>query len=121
MPYASKPIALTVPILLALTLGACPGPDAKQKALQVSLTALNTARDGFTTWDEHHQKQIVAKAGTYEVGKKALVDYRNRRHKVVQSFVVAYSALAAARCSINRWCGQVRERYCGCPLRRVRT
>jgi hypothetical protein len=86
------------PLILAvfLALPACPGPDAKQKALQTSLTALNAARDGFVAWDKQHQEKIVENATSLEQGKAALATYRAKRAPVEQGFVVAYSALAAA-------------------------
>lgn len=64
--------------------------------MQASLVALNTARDTFVMWDGQHQKGLVAKAESLEDGKKLLADYRSRRQTVVQGFIVAYSALAAA-------------------------
>jgi hypothetical protein len=86
------------PLILAvfLALPACPGPDAKQKALQTSLTALNAARDGFVVWDKHHQEKIVENATSLEQGKAALAAYRAKRAPVEQGFVIAYSALAVA-------------------------
>lgn len=87
--------AILVPIVL-LALTACPGPDARQKALQTSLVALNAARDGFLSWDGNHQQQIVREATSLENGQAALSEYRTRRESVVQGFTVAYSALAAA-------------------------
>jgi hypothetical protein len=81
--------------ILVLLLAAC-GANPRQEALQTSLTALNTARNGFVAWDKAHQQKIVAGAATYEEGKAAIDAYRAKRAKVVQGFVVAYSALAAA-------------------------
>ena len=93
-----KPSTARVPLILAflLALSACPGPDAKQKALQTSLTALNAARDGFVVWDKNHQQKIVDEATSLEQGKAALAAYRAKRAPVEQGFVVAYSALATA-------------------------
>jgi hypothetical protein len=82
--------------VMAFLLSACPGPDAKQKALQTSLTALNAARDGFLAWDKNHQQKIVDEATSLEAGKAALAAYRAKREPVTQAFVVAYSALAVA-------------------------
>jgi hypothetical protein len=96
MPTASHALPRIALIFVALLLTGCPSPDAKQKALQASMSALNTARDTFVAWDEHHQHSLVAKAKTFDEGKQSLESYRDQRSKVVQGFVVAYSAIAAA-------------------------
>jgi hypothetical protein len=93
-----KPSTAHYPLILVflLALPACPGPDAKQKALQTSLTALNAAREGFVAWDKNHQQKIVDDATSLDQGKAALAAYRTKRAPVEQGFVVAYSALAVA-------------------------
>jgi hypothetical protein len=83
------------PLVILAMVAAC-GPDAKQQALKYSLTGLNAARDGFVVWDANHQQKIVDDATSLEQGKQALADYRAKREKVLQSFTVAYSALAVA-------------------------
>ena len=87
-------MALLGAVVFALT--ACPGPDAKERALRSSLTALNAARDGFVAWDKDHQQKIVEEATSLEDGKSKLAAYRAKREPVTQGFVVAYSAIAAA-------------------------
>ncbi|UCC72057.1 MAG: hypothetical protein JSV86_17065 [Gemmatimonadota bacterium] len=86
---------LALVIFVALAATSC-GPTAKEKALKYSLTGLNAARDGFVVWDEAHQKKIVEDATSLEEGKAALAAYRFKRERVLQSFTVAYSALAVA-------------------------
>jgi len=82
--------------VICLVLAASCGPSAKQKALKYSLTGLNAARDGFVVWDAAHQQKIVDDATSLEGGQTALAAYRTRREHVLQSFIVAYSALAVA-------------------------
>jgi len=84
------------PLLILVFLVGCGGDASKQKALKTSLVALNAAREGFVTWDEHHQAQIVADSTSLEQGQAALKDYRDKRAPIVEGFTVAYSALAAA-------------------------
>ncbi len=83
-------------VIVLLALAAACGPNAKQQALKYSLTGLNAARDGFVVYDANHQQKIVDDATSLDQGKQALADYRAKREKVLQSFTVAYSALAVA-------------------------
>lgn len=77
-----------------LLLAGC--PDVHQKVLRGTLTGLNTARDGFVTWDMSHQSDLVEEATTLEDGQNKLRAYRQDREKVVYAFEVAYKALAIA-------------------------
>lgn len=72
------------------------GDGARMKALNQSLTALNAARDGFVTWDQGHQEQIVDGAKTFEEGDAALQAYYKDRAPVVAGFEAAYRVLAIA-------------------------
>jgi hypothetical protein len=83
-------------LLLVLVLLAACGATARQKAITVGYDALKVSQTAFVEWDKYHQTQIVNDAKTLEDGKKALIDYRAKREKVVLSFSVAWSALAAA-------------------------
>jgi len=88
-----KPV---VAVFLALVLIAGCGASARERAIHTALVSLDAARDGFVVWDKHHQDDIVAKATSLEAGTAALAAYRADRDTIVQAFVVAYSALAAA-------------------------
>lgn len=66
------------------------------RALEVSLTSLNTTRDGLVAWSEVEQKQIVEQAKSFEEGKAALEQHRQKRDKVVKGLIIAYGALAVA-------------------------
>lgn len=81
---------------LVILLAACCGPTAKQRALNTALAGMNAAMDGFLAWDEAHQQAIVDGQGDPEEKEQRIADYRAKREKVVQAFVLAYSALAAA-------------------------
>jgi hypothetical protein len=86
----------TIPVLLLLSLAVACGPTARQKALQTTLTTLNTSRDAFVAWDAEHQTTIVKQAPSLEKGQETLTFYRAQREKVILGFSAAYAAVAAA-------------------------
>lgn len=83
-------------LLFLFSLAVACGPTARQKALQTTLTTLNTSRDAFVAWDGEHQQAIVKQAPSLEKGQATLDLYRSKREKVVLGFSAAYAALAAA-------------------------
>jgi hypothetical protein len=85
---------LAVGIIIGLV--AC---HSYQSQLKASLTTLNAARDGFTTWDQAHQTQLVANAPSDAEGQSELASYRTRRAPVLAGFQLAYQALATAALS----------------------
>lgn len=72
------------------------GPSARERALSYTLAGLNGARSGFVVFDEVAQTHIVDQATSLESGEAALKAYRAQREPVMQAFMIAYSALAAA-------------------------
>ena len=82
-------------LLLFVSSVSCTQQD-RANTLRVSLTALNTARDGFIDWDRHHQMQIVETSKTRDEAESALFAYRERRKPVIEGFEAAYRALAVA-------------------------
>ena len=80
--------------IYAQTLGC--GASARETALRSSFIGVNAAREGFVTWDEQHQGQIVAGATSYVDGQTQLAEYRTAREQIVSAFVVAYRAVALA-------------------------
>lgn len=78
---------------MVLCLGAC---ASYQHALDVSLSSLNAARDGFVAWDADHQLRLVEGADTKEAAKAALASYRADRKKVTAALLTAYGALSVA-------------------------
>lgn len=82
-------------LAVVMMLGAC-GATARQRALDTTLAALDAARDGFVAYDSAKQAAIVDAAITKEAGVSALAAWREKRTAVVELFLVAYSALAAA-------------------------
>jgi len=88
--------AITFPFLI-LFMVAC-GATAAQRAMNVTLAGLNTARDGFHKYDEDTQEQIIVQhAGHKDEARSAIATYRSEvKVPVLQAFVVAYSALAVA-------------------------
>src|SRR5262245_61817570 len=86
-------------VMLVLALAAC-GASQRRDAIKTTVVALNAAVDGFATWDDQHQTEIVAKAEkgilTKDETKRALEDYRKQRENVVKAIVIAYRAIAVA-------------------------
>lgn len=87
-------IRSTLVILLVL-LAAC-GATQRERTIKATLVAVNQARDVFFTFDRVTQSAIVAAAPTYDRGAAALASYRKVREPVVESFAVAYRAIATA-------------------------
>lgn len=87
--------ALMLAATLVLGVVGC-GDNARNKALNQSLTALNTARDGFVVWDDGHQTQIVDRAEAFDAGNAALQAYYQQRAPVLAGFEAAYRLLAIA-------------------------
>ncbi len=81
--------------LLVLLLVAC-GPTARQAQVNVMLSGLNAASDGFVAFDKAHQADIVAKAPSETEGIAALGVYRATRARVLAALAVAYQSLATA-------------------------
>lgn len=92
-----------IPVLfvLAACLTACPG--SYQRRLNVALSGLNAARDGFLIYDDRAQQQIVSQADPAkpEEATAALAAYRAKRDKVTHCFVIAYSALTVAALDLS--------------------
>src|SRR5512136_2752575 len=66
------------------------------KALRITLTGLNAARDGFIAYDMQVQTRIVSDASSFEMGRIKLDIYRAEREKVILALEIAYKALATA-------------------------
>lgn len=95
MMMMSKQIKVSL-VVIMLTLFACSATHTREKALNTSLLAVNSARDGFMVYDLKEQEAIVERATSLESGKAELVAYRERRAKVIRAFVVAYLAIGVA-------------------------
>lgn len=86
--------ALFVAAILA-PLSGC-GASARERMIRTTFVTVNSARDGFTTFDAQHQQQIIDDAKTLDEGKAALAAYRHSRETVLALFESAYHVLAAA-------------------------
>jgi hypothetical protein len=73
----------------------------KDEALSKTLAGLGAARSAFTAWDAKHQDEIVGEATSLETGKAALADYRGKRKVVIEAFIAADGALAAACIAVS--------------------
>ncbi len=65
------------------------------------MTAVNTARAAFVTWDDNAQTTIVAEAPDKAQGQAALATHRDQRDRVLIAFEAAYRTLALAAADIN--------------------
>lgn len=82
-------------LALAVVLTCCSAYQ-RDRALRATLSAVNTTRDAFVTWDAKRQSEIVAAATSLESGRADLATYRARRVRVVEAFADAYRVLAIA-------------------------
>jgi hypothetical protein len=79
-------------------MGAC-GASTQQKVLHYTTTALNTSMAGLTEWSKREQERIfvsctgVGNEGAQKCLEKVRV-FRDKRDKVVQFFIIAYSSVA---------------------------
>lgn len=96
MTNAERRLGCALAVIAFLVIASSCGPDAKQAALRSTLTGLNAARDGFTTWDDQKQQRIVAEATSLDDGKQKLNAYREERVVVLTGFELAYKVLAVA-------------------------
>lgn len=81
-------------LLALLTMGCA--ANQRRDTLRDSLMALNVSRDTFVAWDRGHQQAILDAAPSKPDFERAIAEYRATQHKVVESFLVAYRALAVA-------------------------
>lgn len=88
-------VALIVLVMLAPTVAGC-DHNSRQKTLRTSLIAVNVARDGFETWEDTRQDQIIAAATTKEEGQRKLAEFRAELDKIYAALPTVYSAIAVA-------------------------
>lgn len=69
--------------------------------IHTSVIAVNAAKDGFVAWDRLHQQAIADQAASKEEALSTLAAYHERRKPVVNTFEVAYQALAVAATQID--------------------
>ena len=89
-------LAWSIFVLAATSLVAACNQSQRSDTLHTAVVSVNAARDGFVAWDREHQQTIVDQATTHDDGAKALSDYRFKRQPVMDTFEVAYRALALA-------------------------
>jgi hypothetical protein len=89
-------------MLILFSFSACGGSmaDRTNKALGTAIVATDAARDQFVQWDKQHQIDIVDKATTREQAELGLMEYRERRQRIIQAFTIAYSSMATAAATI---------------------
>ncbi len=84
----------TISILFVI-FAAC-SASAREKTIQTTLAATDTARAAFNTFDLSYQQGLLAKATDKPTLDKAIADYRGKQSKVLVAFAVVYRAIAAA-------------------------
>lgn len=97
-----RPVRIAV--LFAVLLAACGGRAAMVEhagqGLSVTLNAVNAARDQFMSWDEVHQKDILAANSTRESFDAAIKAYRVKQAKVLQAFTIAYNVIGTTSAAL---------------------
>ncbi len=102
-------------IFFCLIATAC-GGNMRQKTLRATFVGVNTARDGFLTWDKQEQDHIVQRAASVEEGTAQLTAHTQRIQPVVEGFTIVYEALALAAIepsdkNLNAALAQAKELY----------
>lgn len=88
-----------VPLLLLLAVGCV---SARQKTLEITYGSLNAARDSYVVLDMEAQRLIASQPKPVEDLQAEVLAYRARRIFVIEAFMVAYSAVAAASFDLDR-------------------
>ena len=96
MTAARRITALAAIGVILCWLASC-APSTRQTTISATLTALDTGRVAYVTYDGAHQKDLVDKASSREAAMQALVDYRQTQSKVEAAFAVGYRAVAVAQ------------------------
>jgi DNA-binding LytR/AlgR family response regulator len=82
-------------LFIAVVCPAC-GGSSKLRALQASKLAVDTIYTGMETFDRAHQIEIINGAKTRDEAITRIQAYRDQRAVIIEAFIVAYKALAAA-------------------------
>lgn len=93
-PMLSLFFLLFIGIVMAAP--ACSSANKRTKTLQTTVTAVNAARDGFFAWDRQHLIAIVKNSSSRDDALVTERLYAERKKLVIDSFEVAYRALAVA-------------------------
>lgn len=91
-----KAIRQPIALLLLLAMFVACGASQREKTIRATLVTVNAAGDGLVKLDAQLQADIVARATSFDAGKAALAEHRDRREVVLKAFIVAYHAIAAA-------------------------
>lgn len=75
--------------------------NQRHDSLRGAITAVNAARDGFTTWDAQHQAKIVEAATTRTEAETSISAYYTVRQPVLDGFELAYRLIALAATQID--------------------
>ncbi len=66
------------------------------RVLDLGLSIVNAARDGFIAWDKRYQHGLVQSAKSRDEARLALERYRKRREKVIAYFLRVYALIGIA-------------------------
>lgn len=95
-PLTAYFLSLVCIALFSTSLMSACSKSQRADTLHASVVSVNAARDGFVAWDREHQQSIVDHATSHEDGVAALATYRSKRGPIMDTFEVAYRALAVA-------------------------
>lgn len=70
--------------------------NQRTTTLTTTYTGMKALHASWVAWDEAHQDAIIANAPNYAAGQAALIAYRDKQAKFKDSFITAYSVIAAA-------------------------
>ncbi len=82
-------------LFVTSTMAAC-SHNQRADTIKATLVSINAARDGLTTYDAQHQREIVDAAQTADEAREKIASYRAEREKIINGFEVVYRALALA-------------------------
>ncbi len=82
--YIGIALAISAVFLALMIVGCTPGLDGARQALSAAERVQTQTIHAFEEYDKEHQQALVDAAETAEAGKKALLDYRIKRGKLVQ-------------------------------------
>lgn len=95
-PIAAYFLLVVCSALFATSLMASCTSSQRADTIHAAVISVDAARDGFVAWDRDHQQSLIDQSTSRDIGLKALASYRDQRQPIMDTFEVAYRALALA-------------------------
>lgn len=93
-PFTLYLLLAMVCFALAATSG-CTKND-RVDTLHATLVAVNAANDGFDTWDDQHQQELVAASKTRAEAEASVAAYQSKKAPILKVRDAVYKAIALA-------------------------